>query len=293
LAEGHFLFDTPQTDTALEASWEQYQAIVLPDLRPIGDALAARLDDWVAAGGTLIAVGQSGFLDEEGERRAAPALKCLGIERVEIVREDMRSSYLKLDDKSGFTRFPVTDLVYLDGPYVYARFAPEAEQRFKLIPPHNYGPPERCYYELIVDRPGLIVHPYGQGKAIYVPWLPGQLYRRQGHTNTFDFACDLLQGVAGVAPVGGNLSPMVEVTLHESRDGKTQLLHLVNGSGHFGTTFFEPVPMHDVRVSIACDAAPASVASLVTGAVVPFEFSAGTLSVTVPRLDLWEALQIT
>ena len=176
---------------------------------------------------------------------------------------------------------------------MYCKYAPQAEQRFKLIPPHNFGPPERCYYELVVDRPGFVVHPYGQGKAIYIPWLPGQLYRRQGHTNTFDFVSDLLEGVAGVAPVGGNLSPMVEVTLLESKLDGTQLLHLVNGSGHFGTTFYAPVPMHDVRVSIPCAAAPRSVTSLVTGKPVAFAFAAGTLSVTVPRLELFEALQIT
>jgi hypothetical protein len=211
----------------------------------------------------------------------------------------MRSSYLKLDDKTGFTRFPVTDLIYIDGPYVYAQYAPEAEPRFKLIPPHNFGPPERCYYGRspewsgVVDRPGFVVHPYGQGTVVYVPWLPGQLYRRQGHTNTFDFCVDLLQGIAGIAPVGGNLSPMVEVTLQGSRDGKTQLLHLVNGSGHFGTTFYAPVPMHDVQVSIPYDAAPTSVRSLVTGEAVAFEFASGALSLTVPKLDLFEALQMT
>jgi hypothetical protein len=137
------------------------------------------------------------------------------------------------------------------------------------------------------------VHAYGQGKAIYIPWLPGQLYRRQGHTNTFDFASDLLEGVAGIAPVGGNLSPMVEVTLLGSKQDGAQLLHLVNGSGHFGTTFYAPVPMHDVKVSIPCLAAPSSVISLVTGEPAAFGFADGTLSVTVPRLKLFEALQIT
>ena len=138
-----------------------------------------------------------------------------------------------------------------------------------------------------------MVHPYGQGQAIYIPWLPGTLFHRQGHTNTADFVADLLEHVAGIAPVGGNLSPMVEVTLFQSKEASTQLLHLVNGSGHFGTTFYAPVPMHDVQVSIPCAAAPASVTSLVTGKAVAFEFADGTLSVTIPRIELFEALQIT
>jgi hypothetical protein len=304
LVENHFLFDTPQSDTFLEQPWDRYRAIILPDLRPIGDELAARLDAYVAAGGTLVAAGQSGFYDDEYEPRASPALKSLGIQEVELVRQDMRvrpglnSGYIKLDDKSGFPRFAVTDLIYLDAPYVYCSYAPEAVQRFKLVPPHNFGPPERCYYGQpggwsgVVDRPGFVVHPYGRGKAIYIPWLPGTLFHRQGHTNTADFGADLLQHVAGIEPVGGNLSPMVEVTLLESAEKSTQLLHLVNSSGHFGNTFYAPVPMHDVQFTVPCTAQPSLVRSLVSGDTVPTRFADGKLSVSVPRLDLFEALQI-
>jgi len=293
LAENHFLFDAPQTSAALDLTWGRYEAIILPDLQPMSDALAARLDAFVANGGTLIAVGRSGFYDAEYELHDAPALKCLGIEQVEIVQQAMRSAYLELDDKAGFRRFAATDLIYIDGPYVYARYAREATQRFKLVPPHNFGPPERCYYETVVDRPGFVVHPYGRGRAIYVPWLPGQLFYRQGHTNTIDFAADLIEHVAGIAPVGGNLPPMVEVTLFESHERKTQLVHLVNGSGHFGTTFYAPVPMFDLIVSVLCETAPSRVTSLVTGTEIAFTCAGGTLNLMVPRLDLFEALEIT
>jgi len=304
LVENHFLFDTPQTETAPDQPWDRYQAIILPDLQPVGDELAAKLDGFVYAGGTLIAAGQSGFFDAEYEPRPSPALKCLGIEQVEWVREDMRirpglnSGYLKLDDKTGFPRFVVTDLIYLDAPYIYCRYAPEAIRRFKLVPPHNFGPPERCYYGQpsgwsgVVDRPGFVIHPYGKGQAIYIPWLPGTLFHRQGHTNTADFVADLLEHVAGVAPVSGDLSPMVEVTLLKSNVDGSLLVHLVNSSGHFGTTFYAPVPMHDVLVEIPCTAEPSQVTSLVTGKAIPSQFVDGALSMRVPRLELLEALQI-
>ena len=178
------------------------------------------------------------------------------------------------------------------GLYVYAEYAPEATQRLKLIPPHKFGPPERTYYEVVTEQPGFVVHPFGQGKAIYIPWLPGTLFHRQGHTNTIDFAADLLENVAAIAPLGGNLSPMVEVTVFEKADGSTQLLHLVNTSGHFGVTFYEPVPVHNAQVILPWESEPESVVSLVTGQAVPFSVSDGALTITVPRLDLFEAIQI-
>lgn len=292
LTEGHFLFDTLMVDTALELPWDKYRAIILPDYQPVSDALAEALDAFCARGGTVIAVSGAAMRDENYEPRPAPALACLGIERVQTVRPDMRGTYVKLDDKAGFRRFTDTDLVFVDGNYVYADYGASAVGRFKLVPPHHFGPPERCYYTTVTDRPGFVVNRHGKGRAIHVPWEPGALYHRQGYTNTLDFCLDLLEGVAGIEPVGGNLSPMVEVTLFQRRDGAHQLLHLVNGSGHFGTSFFAPVAMTDLVVVVPCEAAPRSVTSLVTGEPCNTIYSDGRLTVRVPRLELFEAIKI-
>jgi hypothetical protein len=292
LVEGHFLFDTLMVDAALDLPWDRYRAIILPDYQPVSDPLAQALDAYCARGGTVIAVSRAAMRDDAYEPRPAPALACLGIERVHAVRPHMRATYLKLDDKAGFRRFADTDLVFVDGNYTYADYAASAEGRLKLVPPHPYGPPERCYYTTVTDHPGFVVNRHGQGRAIYVPWEPGALYYRQGYTNTLDFCLDLLQGVAGIEPVGGNLSPMVEVTLFERRDGAHQLLHLVNGSGHFGVTFFPPVTMTDLTVVVPCPAAPRSVTSLVTGRSCETQFADRRLTVRVPRLELFEAIKI-
>ena len=82
------------------------------------------------------------------------------------------------------------------------------------------------------------------------------------------------------------------MTLFEKADGSTQLLHLVNTSGHFGVTCYAPVPMYEAEVTLPCDSEPASVVSLVTGQAVPFCLSDGALTITVPRLDLFQAIQI-
>ena len=108
-----------------------------------------------------------------------------------------------------------------------------------------------------------------------------------------DFAADLLENVAGIAPVGGNLSPMVEVTLFEQESSGAQLVHLVNGSGHFGTTFYAPVPMYELVAEVPCASQPASAVSLVTKKDVPVQFGDGTLSVNVASLGLFEAVKLT
>ena len=292
LAENHFLFDTLLDDTVLELPWDRYAAVVLPDFQAVSDALAARIDRFVADGGVLIASGRSGFRDEVYEPRPQPALRSLGIRTAGPVRADIRPSYFQFEDKAGFPRFAATDLVYLDGPYVYAEYEDAAVPHLRLIPPHPFGPPERCYYGTVTDHPGFVVHPYGRGRAIYLPWLPGALFHRQGYTNTWDFAADLLEHVAGVQPVAGNLSPMVEVTRFTAAEGHSELIHLVNGSGHFGVSFFPPVPMHDLRVTLPCTPQPSAVRSLRQGRDYAFSWQENSLTIEIPTLELFDAIQV-
>lgn len=292
LAESHHLFETLLTEVALDLPWDKYQAIILPDVQDVSDALAERLDRFVREGGILIATGRSSFRDEADELRAAPALQCLGIEAIQQIRADMRSSYFKFTDKAGFTRFEDSDLVFMDGPYIYAQYAATAQPQMKLIPPHPFGPPERCYYTQETAYPGFTVHAFGQGQAIYIPWEPGTLFHRQGYTNTFDFAADLLARVADLKPIGGNLPPMVEATWFENTGSGSRLLHLVNGSGHFGVSFYAPLPLNGLEVVVPCPNKPSAVKSLVKDQACDYGWQEGWLAVKVAQLGLFEAIEV-
>lgn len=292
LTEHHILFDSLTIDAALNLPWDRYRAVVLPNVAAVGDELAQKIDTFAHNGGKVIATGQAGFRDAHGELRDTPALDCLGIERVTRMRTDTRSVYFELDDKTGFGRFEHTDLVFMDGLYVYAEYAADVVGRLKMIPPHMFGPPERCYYTQVTNHSGVLTRAFGQGHTIYIPWLPGQLFHRQGYANTFDFVGDVLEGLAGLTTVGENLSPMLEVTRFAKKDGSLDVLHVVNGSGHFGVSFFEPVKMADVTVTVACDREPVSVRGLVSGQDLDWDMSQGKLTVHIPALALFEAIVI-
>ncbi len=291
LAEHHFLFDSLRSDVAADRDWSRYDAIILPEVEGISDALAATLDAFVREGGRLIATGRSGWRDEAYEPREMPALDCLGIEAIEEVCEQTRSTYIKLGAGHGLPRLADTELVYVDGIRIRARYAADVDQRFRIVPPHNFGPPERCYYEMVVDEPGLTTRQVDRGRAIYIPWLPGALFHRQGHLNTSWFMADVLEHIAGVAPVRGNVSPQVETTLHENADGRL-LLQLVNTSGHFGNSFYEPIPMRDIELAVKLPRPAARARGLVADADYDCAWSDGELTVHVPELAMLEAIVI-
>ena len=245
------------------------------------------------AGGSLVAGGDPRSEDVDAGPREAPALASLGIEAVRGVRESVRGAYFDLGDHRGFPSLADTSLVFVDGPYVDVTYAPDAAPRLRLIPPGPFGPPERCVLPAPGDEPGLVIHPFGEGTAVFVPWRCGSLYERLGNPNTSSFAADVLRHHAGVEPLGGTLSPMVEVTLFERDAGAAHLLHLVNASGHHGTSCFEPVTMHDAEVVIPYEGTPRAVTALVAGAEPAWSVADGRLTITVPELRLFEAIEIT
>ena len=61
---------------------ERYDAIVAPNVACMSDGEAACLDAYVAAGGVLLATGETSFYGPRGEARATPALGCLPIDAV-------------------------------------------------------------------------------------------------------------------------------------------------------------------------------------------------------------------
>lgn len=293
LTEHHFLFDTVLIEAATDTVLDRYEAIVIPDYQPLDDESAGRIDGFVRRGGTVVATGRVGFRDAEYEPRSVPALDSLAIDAEQGVRADMRGSYFEIGERDGFGRLESADLVYLDGPYVEAGYRSGARRRLRLVPPSPFGPPERCYYQVVTDEPGMVVQPYGNGRAAYLPWLCGALFYRQGHPNTSAFAADVLEHHAGLAPLGGNLPPMVEATLFERTDGSFRLLHLVNSSGHFGVSYFAPLPIADLEVRLPAQGEPSSVTSLVSGRECAWSVNGAWLTVRVPTLNLLEAVRIS
>ena len=85
---------------------------------------------------------------------------------------------------------------------------------------------------------------------------------------------------------------MVEVTWFEKVDSSSQLVHLVNGSGHFGVSFYEPVKITDLEIELPSAESPKSVRSLVSGETCAYSRSDDLLTIQVPELSLFEAIEI-
>jgi hypothetical protein len=293
LTENHIPFNVISIGRLDKIDLSDYKALVLPNVLYLSDSAIKAVDDFVKKGGTLIADGETGFYDETYESRGESGLKSLGINRIRSIRNDMASAMLEVNDKTDMPHMADRDLVYFGDSFVYADYEESAVGTTRLIPPHWVGPPERCYWTQETELPGVIINSYGKGKALYLPWMPGRLFLREGHDNTVVFLGDLLKEKMGLESVEGNLSPMVEVTTATGADGSFRLIQLVNTSGHFGTTFYPPVSMTDLTFSFVHDRKPIRVVKLRTGEDVPFEWKDKHLTVTLDKLEFHEGLKIS
>jgi hypothetical protein len=85
---------------------------------------------------------------------------------------------------------------------------------------------------------------------------------------------------------------MVEVTWFEDINSSRRLLHLVNGSGHFGTSFYAPISMVELELIVPCPDRPVSVNSLVKDRACDYVWQEGRLTIQVEKLDLFEAIEV-
>jgi hypothetical protein len=309
LVEAHVPFDILPDDQLVAAAADgrlaRYDVLVLPNVAVLADEQAAAIDAFVSNGGGVVATYETGAYGPEGRLRDGLALASLGARRilsrrwapstigmtdVRGVHRPMRSSYLRVTRREDLPGFDGTDLVMLDRAFLTVEPREGATPSLTLIPQSRSGPPEKIYWDYETDHPGLLHHAHGHGRTAYFPWPVDALF--------FDHSLPehralLVQAVATVArerrQVVAEAPPQVEVVLGERPDG-SHLLHLINHSGHQDRSYHEPLPIHDVRLSLELGATRAR--ALVGGQELPIQASDGRVTVQVPRLDLFEVVHL-
>lgn len=246
LTESHIPFDEVKLTEIIDWSvLTRWDVIILGDARNSTPEQAAQFDAYVREGGKLIATGHTGI---QGDNQQL--LSALGV--TSIVKKDtaLMSSIFEINttDEKFFPRSALAHYIAPGGHFVTAEFNENVKTYLRLIPEHPFGPPEKCYYTTISKQPGISVHEYGRGLGIYIPWLVGSFYFNEGYKNTLDVMQDVLYEFCGLPNIAPQLSPMVELVLCE--DNKHTVIHLINGSGVFGNSYFEPLPIHNISIQI-------------------------------------------
>lgn len=280
-----FVSDERMSDDDALSLLAQYDVLLLPDVGCLSDAEAGVLDRYVAAGGTLIATGETGLFDEHGTPRANFALSSFPAARLQSVERGLETS-IAADSAS-----QSVSLLHLDGWFFHAEAHGDAAGSHPLLPQPKYGPPELCFAEEPSGSvPGMLSRSVGAGRTIYLPWLPEWLYFRDGMPEHRELIADLVNR-ASANPVRLLGAGPVEVTVRAKTGSKGEVIvHLVNYAGQRQSAYEEPPANCGLRLGVqgVGRSARALVADL------PIEGSAtdgeGYTWFEVPDLKYFEAL---
>ena len=237
LKEAHLPFevmDGRETELLAEKA-DAYRVIILPGIKELPIKAAQALEK---SGAVIIGTGLA--LEKDGA-----LLKKLFSVTLKEKLEPVRGSYMLTEPKSVFRHFGERDWVYLDKEYRYME--PEEGNRnyMPLISASMYGPPERCFGHEVTEQSCVSIR---EGKSVYFPWMPGQLYYSQGYEDFKNLFLDVLwkDGLQREPGQGGLISveapSCAEVLFHRCGEDK-YLLQILNYSGFNGTTFSEPLPL--------------------------------------------------
>ncbi|MBW7456896.1 hypothetical protein K0U00_22940, partial [Paenibacillus sepulcri] len=165
-----------------------------------------------------------------------------------------------------------------------------------LVPPFSPlesvgAPPERASLPVShTDIPLAISNKTGQGGSLYFPFSLSALineYKLGEHYQLLKNAIDMTLGQGRfieVTPIQG-----LQVTLFENNN--KLLIHLVNGVGR--RPLAHSVPLLDLEVKLGVSDSPAKeVKSLISGQTLRCISDQERLTITLPRLDVWECIMV-
>jgi hypothetical protein len=296
LVKAHIEFDIidesqlvmPNADRLLET----YQLLILPNVALLSDAVCNKIDEFVEHGGKLVATYETGKFDEQGSKRASVGLSCLGVQEIVAQKVSMVNAFFRNANDDQFPSLRETGLIMLNGGYIYTSLQEGTQTLLNLVSEIEYASPEQECLEWETAHPGVISNDFGKGKAVYLPWEVDKLVYQFGIEDHSLLLEDLVRSLIGDnIIVETNAPSWLEVTLHYQAETKRWILQMVNGSGHDGVEFRDPVKMTDIYFRIKAEGIQ-SVRSMMLRQNIDFQSSNGYVEFTLPKLELYDLVVI-
>jgi len=287
LLEGKYLFDLIDLETPFDA----YQLVILPDTIPVDDALAARLNAYLANGGKLLATGKSG-LNPAGDAFAID----LGVSYEG--RNDYRPSYMVPEGSTQMVNGTTSYVMYAEAQNIAPKdgaevFASLAEPYFNRTPEH-FSSHQHTPDKPDSRRAGAVY----TANTAYICWSIFEDYAVKGSLclkELFLNAIEKLIGETKTVAVAG-LPDRGVVTMTRDADGGKYYVHLlfahtcVRGTGI--EVIEDLIDLHGLSVSVR-GLNVKSVKSQPDGTALAFVQNGDLTEIPVDVLQMHKIIEIT
>lgn len=301
LTENHVLFDVMEHisfgTSDMPFPLENYEVIVLPDVKRLSDTQCDALDAYIENGGKLLATGLPSTKDEIGSPLNRIRLNSLGVKQeYEPFTKTMGTYYRISDhDKEIFkdSIFNELDLVYAWEEGFLPELKKDARGFLRYIPQAMFGPPEKCYYTEVTDIPGMVYFRSGKGVTACFTFCLGALYTKTSHYGHAALVMEALENLLNFKPrLLTDASPLVEVTRQISKQGEFEWYGFLNHSGQMGNGIFEPVPIRNINIELKPQKPVRYIESLQTDTHLEFSENKGWVKFQIPELGPYDVLLI-
>ena len=261
--------------------------LCLPDVRFLDDRTLQVIDNFVKAGGGLIATGRTSLFDENGKKRENFGLaEVFGADYVETRGKESPASIFL----SGRIPHPVTaplpSGVALPGTNQY--LACRKHQPSLVLGTFHETPGQGKD-----ALPAILAHSYGEGRVVYFPWQPELVC---GSQSSRDIQLLLRESVEWVSqsniPVEIESEGSVSVSLYQQP--KRMVIHLVNLSADLSRPIDKVFTLRDVSIYIHFKK-PTTISNpraLVSGLQFKKEATTQKMQLVIPELNEYEVIMV-
>jgi hypothetical protein len=300
LQEAHVPFDVISDKFLSAQRLQRYRVLIVSNLACVADDSVRVLEDFIARGGALVASYEAGFCDLDGNRRDSPAFARLLGGTYAGHRDNLKSSYAKLEDRGDplLAGLGDTDLIPNEGALVELHPSPGSNVPLTLIPPviaHSGATisiPELSAIRETTTIPAAVHARHGLGHTIYFANQMECLYYRYGFRDLGLVLGNAVRHALGEAGHVEITAPdFIDMSL--MRQGKRRLVHLINlpvdkplntGWRHPGRNL---VPVTGIEVKLKIESAERVREVRAATSERPLEFvqEGAWVRVTAPRLE--------
>lgn len=290
------LVDDRELDQAIIG---RYRAIVLPNIAAMSDSQCARIRDYVANGGAIVATGETSLYDEQGgDRKNFGLAELFGCDYAGKVERKVVNSYLSVDGPHPLT-IGLTDTPRIVGGTSYVGATPRAGEPsapLHLIRSYPDLPAEAVYpREPTTNLPMAYARTFGKGRVVYFPFNLDQEFWEQSARDHLTLLSNAVAWATGGAqPMAVEGSGLVDISYwRQERSLAAHLVNLNNSSTMKGF-IHETVPIGPliVTLQIPPGAHPTRVRLLEAEQDAKTRRNGGRLFVEVPRVVMHEVVAV-
>ncbi|MFC4870796.1 hypothetical protein [Negadavirga shengliensis] len=299
LTEEHIMYDIIEPavigNDRMPRELDDYEVVILADVRNMDDELIAYIDNYVERGGKILATGFTSTQDGFGTPLDRIRLQSLGVKPAYEVFPQTKSTYLRVtaDDKSflGEEEFKDFSIMMMYSDFLKCETAENGRGFMRLIPETMFGPPEKSYFTEaeVTATHGLFSQVSGQGKTAFIPWKIGSQYYFKGNYSHKALFVNTLQNLLELEKtLQTDASPMIEMTHLANRNGAFEWIGMINHSGQIGATLGGPVPIYNTHIRFKPQKSVKEIRLLRSGKSIDFKQVDGWVECRVPELNDFE-----